>query len=169
VRPLTAVAASVVGAGVLVAAWNAGERPAQISAAPVPDPSSTRPASPARGSATTSPSSPPSSRPSTGQPGTAPTSPATTNRQVNGTTVTTPYGPVQVKVDLSGSTITDVVALQLTNSNRTSERISASAAPLLREEALQAQSAQIDLVSGATYTSQGYQQSLQAALDAAHA
>jgi uncharacterized protein with FMN-binding domain len=48
-------------------------------------------------------------------------------------------------------------------------QISASAAPILRQEALQAQSAQIDMVSGATYTSEGYQQSLQGALDAAHA
>ncbi|HEY8306342.1 MAG TPA: FMN-binding protein [Lapillicoccus sp.] len=74
-----------------------------------------------------------------------------------------------MQVALSGPKITDVVAVQLTNSNRTSVQISASAAPILRQEALQAQSAQIDTVSGATYTSEGYQQSLQAALDAAHA
>jgi uncharacterized protein with FMN-binding domain len=46
--------------------------------------------------------------------------------------------------------------------------ISAGAEPQLRQEALQAQSAHIDTVSGATYTSEGYRQSLQAALDAAH-
>ena len=83
--------------------------------------------------------------------------------------VSTRYGPVQVRIDVSGSQITDVVAVQLTNSNRTSVQISASAAPILRQEALQAQSAQIDMVSGATYTSEGYQRSLQGALDAAHA
>ena len=43
------------------------------------------------------------------------------------------------------------------------------AAPTLRREALAAQSAKIDTVSGATYTSEGYRQSLQAAIDAAHA
>ncbi len=74
-----------------------------------------------------------------------------------------------MQVALSGPTITDVEAVRLTNSNRTSVQISASAAPILRRETLQAQSAQIDTVSGATYTSEGYQQSLQAALDSAHA
>jgi uncharacterized protein with FMN-binding domain len=85
-----------------------------------------------------------------------------------GALVSTPYGDVQVKVVYSGRRITDVVALHLTDSSGTSVAISDQAAPILRREALAAQSAQVDTVSGATYTSEGYRQSLQAALDAAH-
>jgi uncharacterized protein with FMN-binding domain len=75
---------------------------------------------------------------------------------------------VRVRVSLLGNKITNVTAVQLTDSSPTSVEISASAEPILRREALTAQSAHIDLVSGATYTSEGYQTSLQAALDAAH-
>lgn len=82
--------------------------------------------------------------------------------------VSTPYGDVQVMAVTSGSRITDVKALQLTDANQRSRDISASASPMLRQEALQAQSASIDTVSGATYTSEGYRQSLQAALDQMH-
>jgi uncharacterized protein with FMN-binding domain len=91
-----------------------------------------------------------------------------TSRQVIGAVVGTRYGDVQVKIVVSGTRIRDVVALHLTDSSDTSVQISAGAAPTLRSEALAAQSANIDLVSGATYTSEGYKQSLQAAIDAAH-
>ena len=87
---------------------------------------------------------------------------------VDGAVVGTQYGSVQVRVSFTGSKITNVHALQLTDSSRTSVSISAGAAPTLRQEALAAQSAQIDVVSGATYTSEAYQQSLQSAIDAAH-
>jgi uncharacterized protein with FMN-binding domain len=89
-------------------------------------------------------------------------------QKVDGAVVSTPYGTVQVQVVLIGSRISDVRALHLTDANGTSRGISAGAAPILRNEALTAQSAKIDTVSGATYTSQGYQVSLQAALDQAH-
>jgi uncharacterized protein with FMN-binding domain len=59
--------------------------------------------------------------------------------------------------------------VRLTDANRHSRDISRAAAPVLREEALRAQSARIDTVSGATYTSEGYRPSLQAALDQMHA
>jgi uncharacterized protein with FMN-binding domain len=87
---------------------------------------------------------------------------------VDGAVVGTQYGSVQVRVSFTGTKITNVHALQLTDSSRTSVSISAGAAPTLRHEALAAQSAQIDVVSGATYTSEAYQQSLQSAIDAAH-
>ncbi|WP_020145807.1 FMN-binding protein [Terracoccus sp. 273MFTsu3.1] len=87
---------------------------------------------------------------------------------VDGAVVGTQYGSVQVRVSFTGTKITNVHALQLTDSSRTSVSISAGAAPTLRREALAAQSAQIDVVSGATYTSEAYQQSLQSAIDAAH-
>jgi uncharacterized protein with FMN-binding domain len=84
-----------------------------------------------------------------------------------GSTITTRYGNVEVQVTVSGGTITDVTALALPDRDNHSARISSQAAPILREEALTAQSANIDLLSGATYTSTGYEQSLQAALDQA--
>jgi uncharacterized protein with FMN-binding domain len=85
---------------------------------------------------------------------------------VDGPVVETRYGPVQVEVVVSGGQLQDVVAIQLP-SGRRSGQISNAAAPILREEALQARSASIDTVSGATYTSDAYAQSLQAALDQA--
>ncbi|MEU7875883.1 FMN-binding protein [Dactylosporangium sp. NPDC049140] len=87
---------------------------------------------------------------------------------VNGTTAHTRYGPVQVQVQITGGKITDVTTLQHPSGDRRNEQISSYALPQLRTEALSAQNAHIDTVSGATYTSDGYIESLQAALDAAH-
>jgi uncharacterized protein with FMN-binding domain len=84
-----------------------------------------------------------------------------------GNTTQTRYGPVQVQVTVANGTITDVTALHLTNSDGRSVQISQQAAPILRQEALQAQSAQIQSVSGATFTSEGYTTSLQSAIDKA--
>jgi uncharacterized protein with FMN-binding domain len=84
-----------------------------------------------------------------------------------GSTVGTRFGDVQVQVTISGGTITDVTPLQLTDHDGRSVSISNRAAPILRDEVLQAQSASVSFVGGATYTSAGYVQSLQAALDAA--
>jgi len=88
---------------------------------------------------------------------------------VTGPVVNTQYGPVQVRVTLQSGRIVDVAALQLPNDRSGSVEISNYAAPRLHDEALQAQSAKIDVVNGATYTSRGYIQSLQAALDSARA
>jgi uncharacterized protein with FMN-binding domain len=74
---------------------------------------------------------------------------------------------VQVQVTISGGAITDVTALHLTDHDGRSVSISNRAEPILRDEVLQAQSSSVSLVSGATYTSAAYLQSLQAALDAA--
>jgi uncharacterized protein with FMN-binding domain len=87
------------------------------------------------------------------------------SRSVTGSAAQTLFGPVQVKVTLSGGYITVIQALQLPHDFALSQQISAYAGPLLRKEALRAQSARIDVISGATYTSEGYRQSLQAALD----
>jgi uncharacterized protein with FMN-binding domain len=86
----------------------------------------------------------------------------------DGSTVQTQYGPMQVRVAIDNGTITEVTPLQLTNEGGRSVMISNQAAPILRSEVLAAQSAQVQNVSGATYTTQGYLQSLQSALDAAH-
>jgi uncharacterized protein with FMN-binding domain len=86
---------------------------------------------------------------------------------VTGPDVPTRYGDVQVRVVLQGSRIVDVQAVQLPFDRSRSQEISAAAGPILRSEALQAQSARIDVVSGASYTSDAYAQSLQGALDSA--
>ncbi|MFD4598468.1 FMN-binding protein [Streptomyces sp. NPDC058464] len=92
---------------------------------------------------------------------------STGTKTVTGDTVQTRWGPVQVKVTIKSGKITDVTAVQYPSDNPRDQQINDYALPQLRSEALAAQSASIDTVSGATYTSQGYQQSLQSALDSA--
>jgi uncharacterized protein with FMN-binding domain len=79
----------------------------------------------------------------------------------------TAYGAVQIAIIISGGKITDVTFLRLPNDLGHSQEVSAFSAPLLKQETLRKQSAHIDFVSGATQTSEGYQQSLQSALDQA--
>jgi hypothetical protein len=92
---------------------------------------------------------------------------AATSSTVTGDTVQTQWGPVQVAVSVSGSQITGVSVLQHPSGNSQDDQINGYALPILVDETMAAQSAQIDMVSGATYTSAGYQQSLQSALDRA--
>jgi len=77
------------------------------------------------------------------------------------------YGNVQVKVTISGGKISDVQFLDYPHDRRTSEEINQQAMPYLKTETIQAQSAQVDVVSGATQTSEAFQQSLQSALNKA--
>ncbi|HTP00403.1 MAG TPA: FMN-binding protein [Anaerolineales bacterium] len=77
------------------------------------------------------------------------------------------YGLVQVQVTVHGGSIQDVQFLQYPSDRRTSQRINSIAMPYLQQEALQAQSAQVDIISGATLTSEGFQMSLQSALQGA--
>ena len=95
--------------------------------------------------------------------------PKPTTRRITGAAVMTEYGPVQVRLTVRGSRIVSITNLALPFDRNRSQMISQVAGPLLRSEALTAQSARIDVVSGATYTSNGYAQSLQSALDRAHA
>lgn len=95
------------------------------------------------------------------------TSAAPTTRTVTGTTAQTKYGPVQVRITLTGGKITGASAIQSPDETARSKDINSTAVPKLNQETLQAQSANIDAVSGATYTSAGYKQSLQSALDRA--
>jgi uncharacterized protein with FMN-binding domain len=85
-----------------------------------------------------------------------------------GSVVQTLYGPVQVAVAEQGGRIADVKALQVPTDRPQSLYISERVTPLLREEVLQAQSARINIVSGATFTSEGYAESLQQALSHVH-
>lgn len=94
---------------------------------------------------------------------------STFSGQLTGSTVQTPFGTVQVQVTLQNGKITDVQALQMPGDQRRTQQISQYAAPQLRSEVLSAQSAQVNTISGATYTSDGYLQSLQSALDQAGA
>ncbi|MDF9811130.1 uncharacterized protein with FMN-binding domain [Streptomyces sp. SPB162] len=89
-------------------------------------------------------------------------------RTVDGDTVQTRFGPVQVRVTLSGAKITAVTVLQVPDENGRDQEITDFSVPQLTQEALDAQSADIDTVSGATYTSEGYISSLQSALDRSH-
>ncbi|MEV6148729.1 FMN-binding protein [Nonomuraea sp. NPDC052129] len=89
------------------------------------------------------------------------------SRTVDGDAVDTRWGPVQVRISVSGGKISDVQVLQAPSENRRDVEINNRALPVLQEEALSAQSAQIDSVSGATYTSDGYTRSLQSAIDRA--
>ncbi len=99
-------------------------------------------------------------------PSAAPTGPAAKpTGRYTGTPQDTPYGTVQVRAVVDRGRLTEVVVLQRTSGGR-STQIDSYALPILRTEALRAQGARIDVVSGATYTSRGYARSLQSALDA---
>jgi uncharacterized protein with FMN-binding domain len=110
-----------------------------------------------------SPGSSPSSSPSSSSGSTK----SAGTKTVTGDTVQTRWGPVQVRVTVKNGKITDVTAVAYPSDNPKDQEINSYAIPQLRREALAAQSAQIDSVSGATYTSDGYKQSLQSALDSA--
>jgi uncharacterized protein with FMN-binding domain len=100
---------------------------------------------------------------------TSPAAPPSAARTVTGTVANTQHGPMQVQLTLAGQKITKVTVLQRTNDGSESDQIDSFAIPKLTSETLAAQSAHIDTVSGASYTSSGYIQSLQSALDQARA
>jgi len=88
-------------------------------------------------------------------------------KTIAGQAIQTRYGVVQVQVVVSGQKIQNASFLQLTADDPRSAEINSQAGPILLQQTLSAQSSQIDGVSGATYTSDGYLQSLQSALDQA--
>lgn len=96
------------------------------------------------------------------------TSGGTTTSTVTGEVVQTRWGPVQVQISVADGAMTDVTAVQHPTGNSRDQQINDYALPVLANEAISAQSAQIDHVSGATVTSEGYVQSLQSALDQAN-
>jgi uncharacterized protein with FMN-binding domain len=101
--------------------------------------------------------------------GTSATTVSSATGTYTGTAIQTRYGAVQVQVTISNGKITGVTTLQAPSGDPHSSSISAAATPVLASEALTAQSAKIDTLSGATFTSQGYLASLQSALDQAAA
>ena len=166
-RTLAAVALTVIGLWLVLSFKSSPvSRVSHVASPPVPAttaPATTAPARPGDAGQEPAAGPPPDSGSSTPQP--APSS----QRTLNGDVVPTRYGDVQVAVVLNGSQIVDVKALQLPFDRARSQAISDQVAPMLHDEVVQAQSAQIDTIGGATYTSDGYAQSLQSALDKAHA
>lgn len=104
---------------------------------------------------------------SSGSGGDSPQPTPTATSAFTGSAAQTRWGPVQVKIVVTEGRITDVTVPQFPNSNSKDQQINSRALPVLIRETLDAQSTQIDMVSGATVTSDGYIQSLQAALDEA--
>lgn len=127
---------------------------------------------PTDASAPTAGSSTTTAQTGTGSSGTTSDTGATSSTGLSDGTYTgassqTRYGPVQVQITVSGGKISDVQPLRYPDSNGRDRQINGTAIPKLVSETVQAQSAQIHMVSGATYTSGGYLSSLQSAIDQA--
>lgn len=141
-----------------------------VAAPPAPtassDSSAPDPAATATATGSTSSTAPPTATGSS-SPTATPTSSGLTDGTYTGAAADTRYGPVQVQITVSGGRITDVQAVDYPDSNGRDQQINERAIPQLVSETLASQSAGIDFVSGATYTSDGYQRSLQSALDEA--
>lgn len=155
-----------------------GDEPATVSAA-IPD--TANPGTPTAGTPTpdTASVTPSSSAPSTAampqaQPaaerssgGLSESSESPAEASYVGDVVSTRWGPVQVEATLVDGQLVEVAAVQMPDGDRRTVGISQSAEPQLRSAALETQSAEVDTVSGATYTSRAYADSLQSALDQA--
>jgi uncharacterized protein with FMN-binding domain len=87
---------------------------------------------------------------------------------VTGAVAQTRWGPVQIRLTINGGKITKVGVLQYPNGNSLDLQIANYAFPRLIQQTISTQGAHVDMVSGATYTSTGYLQSLQSALDQAN-
>jgi uncharacterized protein with FMN-binding domain len=113
-------------------------------------------------------SDPPAATPTTAAPAATATAAAGAGaKTVTGKDILTRFGDVQVAITLTGKRITEVKAVTLPSDRPRSQLISEQAGPLLRSEVLAAQSARINLVSGATYTSDAWAASVQSAIDRA--
>ena len=88
-------------------------------------------------------------------------------RTATGDVAVTPFSYMEVRVTLTGGELTRVETVELSGTGARTQAINARAEPILREEALRAGSADVDVVTGATYTSRSYLQSLQSAIDKA--
>ncbi|MDQ0734778.1 FMN-binding protein [Arthrobacter agilis] len=143
---------------ILVLGWQLGVQPATVQAGTTAG--STTP-TPGTSPETTTPD------PDTGTSASTTTDTNTSAVSYTGTTVDHEYGSVTVTITVADGTLTDATAGLSTTHGDKSERINARAVPLLRSEALTAQSAEVSMISGATYTSEAYLESLQSALDQA--
>jgi uncharacterized protein with FMN-binding domain len=124
---------------------------------------------PATGATPTGPASPgPAGKTTGGSAGHHRAHHAPAVRSATGPPVNFSYGTIAVRITVRGTRVTRVRVASLSTLEPTSQAISSQALPALRAEVLNAQSASINGVSGATYTSQGYARSVQAALDQMH-
>lgn len=119
------------------------------------------------GSANITPDPTPSaSAPATVEPST-PAPKTAKDQTVTGATAQTRWGPVQVQITVKDGKIVDAVGLQYPNGDRRSQYISSQAVPWLVEETLTEQIADVQIIGGATYTSNGWRQSLASAMQKA--
>ncbi|CAH0292375.1 hypothetical protein SRABI83_04248 [Arthrobacter sp. Bi83] len=183
-RIRAAVSAALASAGILLVGWQSGVHVADTRSAVAAASTGNETAGTSAGTGSSDTSGPASSGTSgssgaagssgsAGSSGAAGSSAAAGSAAKAGGTydgdiVQTRFGTVQVQVTVKAGAITDVTALKLTDAEGRSMQISNYAAPILRSEVLQAQSAEVQTVGGATVTSNAYLTSLQAALDAAN-
>ncbi|GAA0927934.1 hypothetical protein GCM10009554_09170 [Kribbella koreensis] len=165
VRTMSVVTLAVVGLGLRAGSQSAGTPAPSSTSTPAGRPRHVRPRpSPAPTVAPRLPAGSPTSSTSK-----KPAPSATTAAAgFQGDLVDTQYGPVRVRITVQDGRIKRAQAIEHPQGDGTTDGINAYAVPVLDREVVTAQSAHIDAVSGATFTSQGYRQSLQSALDAAH-
>ncbi|MER6353393.1 FMN-binding protein [Streptomyces sp. NPDC001634] len=167
-RRIVLASAATVSGMVLLLSMKPHSTPGVAVAAPAPSSSASASAGSGESSGSGGPGSSSGSSSPSGSSGSGGSS-TTGTKTVTGSSVQTRYGPVQVRITLKNGRITDATAVTYPQDNPRDQQINSYAVPQLNQEVLTAQSANIDTVSGATYTSQGYQQSLQSALDSAKA
>jgi len=141
-----------------------------ISPVPSPslDPHPNPTSSPGRDTAAAPTSAPPSAAaPASSPAGAASPTSGARDGTYTGQAAATRYGDVQVQIDVTSGRIDDIRVVAYPSQDRRSAQINQQAIPLLVAEGLAAQSAAVDTVSGATYTSEGYRRSLQSAIDQA--
>ena len=151
---------------------SASAAPHQVGAATIVAGQAATPTTGGAPTSSTSPATTAPATPSTGQatPSTTPSTTAAANSVVDGATFQNKWGPVQVKATFGADgRLVSVNTIQTPNDRGRSVEINNNAVPQLDAEAVTAQSAKVDTVSGATYTSTDYQRSLQSAIDAARA
>jgi uncharacterized protein with FMN-binding domain len=171
VRARALVLSILSSAAVLLVGWQLGAQE-QASTSTDPSVSAASPA-PVPNAAASTPSAAPTVAPSPSSSSAddpaADAAPAVTGASgtFTGTSTQTRYGEVQVQITVVSGKITDVTTPRLTGDDSRSVSINNRAAPVLRQRVLTAQSANVQSVSGATYTSEGYLSSLQSALDQA--
>ncbi len=153
---------STVSAVVLLFGFDASQRGSSVATTPVAVSGGTA------GTTSGSSSSSGNGGNGSGSNGNAGSSSKTTSSTVTGAVVQTQWGPVQVRLSVANGSITNVTVLQYPSGNSRDVEIAHYSLPVLIQETIKSQSASIDMVSGATFTSTGYVQSLQSALDQAN-
>jgi uncharacterized protein with FMN-binding domain len=155
-RALIATGITIAGLAAITG-YRISPQPLGAVAAVPPTPSPSPPATPSPDAPTATPSASPSPSPA-----------AAASGSFTGSDFPNRFGDVIVRVVITNGHLSDVQAVQLPSDRARSAYISQVAGPMLRSEVLQAQSANIDIISGATYTSQSYAQSVESALQQAH-